>query len=183
MLEEATVEKTATAVLCHPHPLYGGSMHDAVLQAVTKSFLALGVSCLRFNFRGVGLSAGAHDDGVGEVDDLSAVCQWVLENYPQNDLWLAGYSFGSRIVWKSLPSVVPTKALLIAPPIGRMDFSGSAGATDVHAVAGDRDEFVDTTKFVEWLADRAHILPGADHFFGGYHQSLTELITSLCQDP
>lgn len=181
-LDQTPVESTAIAVLCHPHPQYGGSMHDAVLQAVTKSFLTLGVNCLRFNFRGVGLSAGSYDNGAGEVEDLRSVCQWVVDEYPQQDLWLAGYSFGSNIVWKSLPSIKPHMALLIAPPLGRMDFSDHAITTDIRAIAGDRDDFVDTTKFTEWLGERAHVLTGADHFFSGYHHNLTQLITSLYAD-
>ena len=165
-----------TAVLCHPHPQYGGSMHDAVLDTTARVLLDHGVNCLRFNFRGVGGSAGQYDNGVGEVDDLMAVANWVVAENPEHSLWLLGYSFGSNIVARSLDTLSPDHAVLIAPPIGMMDFSGATANESLYAIAGSNDDFVDEGKLLEFLGDRAQIIQGADHFFGGFHAELADAV-------
>ena len=85
------------AVLCHPHPQYGGSMEDVVLACLADTLVARGVGCLRFNFRGVGGSTGSHSDGAGELDDLFAVIYWLKTANPTRSYWLGGYSFGANI--------------------------------------------------------------------------------------
>ncbi|MEZ5557383.1 MAG: hypothetical protein R3E86_02385 [Pseudomonadales bacterium] len=130
------------AVLCHPHPLYGGSMHDAVLGCVSDALLSAGVSCLKFNFRGVGASEGRHDGRGGEVEDLGAALAWLLaeppDGVPVTSLWLCGYSFGAHVVWQYLARQASgtgrahalassaggrvARVLLVAPPVGPMAF-------------------------------------------------------------
>ncbi len=177
--ECATNEKTITAVLCHPHPQYGGNMHDAVLDTIAGVLLGQGINCLRFNFRGVGNSAGSFDNGVGEVEDLAAAAQWVANEYPRDKLWLAGYSFGSSIVWQGLNALTPTYTLLIAPPTGVMPFAGEPPTdTQVIAIAGDQDDYVDTQKFSAWADVETFLIPGADHFFNDSHDQLTQSITT-----
>src|ERR1035438_671817 len=85
------------AVVCHPHPLFGGTMHNKVVYQAAKSLSALGLPVLRFNFRGTGLSAGAHDRGAGEVDDVRAALQLLAAEFPTSQLLLAGFSFGSWV--------------------------------------------------------------------------------------
>ena len=85
----------SVALCCHPHPLYGGSLSNKVIHTVARAFVAAGVPALRFNFRGVGASAGVHDDGRGETEDLVAVAGQLRRRFPGADLWLAGFSFGA----------------------------------------------------------------------------------------
>ena len=178
-LDTAPVEKTTTAVLCHPHPQYGGSMHDGVLDTVAGVLLKKGINCLRFNFRGVGASDGAYDEGVGEVDDLYAVASWVAAEYPRDDLWLCGYSFGSSIVWRSLAQLKPVQTILIAPPVGTMNFPEQPLTTKVIGIAGDADNFVNVEAYEQLLGDNATVLAGADHFFSDMHGTLETSLEAL----
>ncbi len=178
-VDDAPQAGNITAILCHPHPQYGGSMHDAVVGTATEVLLDHGIGCVRFNFRGVGGSEGRFDNGVGEVEDLLAVVDWQRQTHPEHSLWLAGYSFGSNIVWRSLDRAKPAFALLIAPPVGLMDYSGEKTDVPVAAIAGNRDDFVDAEKFQQWLGDQAYLIEGADHFFGGYHRNLADLVAQI----
>ncbi len=179
-LDCAPNEKTVTAVLCHPHPQYGGSMHDAVLQSAAEVLLANGVNCLRFNFRGVGDSAGSFDHGNGETDDLLAVINWQREEYPRDKLWLCGYSFGANVVWRALSTANPQRAVLIAPPVGMMEFGPAPDAVEhLDAIAGDRDDFVDKDKFNDWAGINSHVIAGADHFFSAGHEDLKETLAAI----
>ena len=175
-LDEAENPSSTFAILCHPHPQYGGSMHDAVLATTAAVFLDHGINCLRFNFRGVGASAGRYDQGVGEVDDLIAAKQWMCESYQCAELWLAGYSFGSSIVWKSLDQLAPSRAFLIAPPIGAMNFEPRTAEGNVHAIAGRADDFVDVNALERLLPATTTIIEGADHFFSGAHKPLADAL-------
>ena len=159
------------AVLCHPHPLYGGSMHDAVLAMADGAWSRRGGSCVRFNFRGVGASEGAFDDGDGETEDAVCVANWVRETYGAGTLTLVGYSFGAAVAWRaaaSLGNVV--RVVLVAPPMPAMDFAHRPAPPTV-VVHGDRDEFVDTAFASAWVGSqesaRLLTLEGADHFFSG----------------
>jgi alpha/beta superfamily hydrolase len=174
----ATAAGGVCAVLCHPHPLYGGNMHDGVLDCVANVLRRAGVGCLRFNFRGVGASSGAHDGGAGEVDDLLAAIAWLRTNDRATDrandranqnvdrLWLGGYSFGAYVAWQSLArGASPERVLLVAPPVGRMPFTEQSPGCRVDVFAGDQDEFVDQAALTAWQGVHTHVIAGADHFF------------------
>ena len=173
----------AIAVLAHPHPLYGGSMHDGVLSCVVDTFLLSQISCVRFNFRGVGQSAGAHDGGLGEVDDLICVAQSVAQNEAQLPLWLVGYSFGALMTVKALPALQATQTLLIAPPNAAMAFPETAfngdspSESQTRVIAGELDQFVDF-EGITALAGAGNVdkIAGADHFFSGYQADLTDAL-------
>ena len=172
-------DNTTIAVLCHPHPQYGGSMHDAVLDTVARVLLARNISCLRFNFRGVGASDGRYDQGQGEADDLRSVLAWVREGHADARLWLAGYSFGANVAWRVVPDSSVDRALLVAPPVGAMAFDGAADpAIPVDVFAGDADEFIDATALDAWQGVAVHRLPGANHFFMGAQDSLADALTA-----
>ena len=177
--DTATDAEGSVAILCHPHPQYGGSMHDGVLQTAADVLLANGVDCLRFNFRGVGGSEGSFDNGIGEAQDLLAVADWVSEAYADSPQWWLGYSFGAAMVWRAAQTAQPGRAILIAPPVGMLDFSGAPGGVEIDAIAGDRDDFVDTAKLQALDGVTAHIIPGADHFFSGYHAQLADALSAI----
>jgi alpha/beta superfamily hydrolase len=88
------------AVVCHPHPLYGGTMHNKVVYRIARGLRRAGIVVLRFNFRGVGASEGEHANSIGEVDDARAALDWLRQRYPGLDYALAGFSFGSRVIMR-----------------------------------------------------------------------------------
>jgi alpha/beta superfamily hydrolase len=167
-LDDGNDGSQAFAVLCHPHPQYGGTMDDAVLSVLARVLAGAGVRCLRFNFRGVGASAGTHDGKGGEVEDLLAVESWLREEHSPGHLTLGGYSFGAAVVWQALTSLSPPdRMILVAPPVGLMPFARQPVSFGLDVFAGDADQFVDAAA-LEALSDaRIHVIPGADHFFSG----------------
>ena len=97
MLESGDGEPREAVLLCHPHPLYGGTMRNKVVHRIARGLGRTGAAVLRFNFRGVGLSEGAFDDGRGELDDARASMEWLRARFPETPYSIAGFSFGSRI--------------------------------------------------------------------------------------
>ena len=181
---EARVEAGGSdqwAILCHPHPLYGGSMHDAVLDTVATVLAEQDIGRVRFNFRGVGASGGQYDEGRGEADDLVAVRDWLAGEHAPEELWLCGYSFGSNVVWRARTRIPEARRIvLIAPPVGAMEFAppDRAEAPQVIVVAGDRDAFVDLNALRQWSGDCCEVrtVDGADHFFGGRWDALAAVL-------
>ena len=168
------------AILCHPHPQYGGSMLDGVLQTAVDVLLQHGIDTLRFNFRGVGQSAGMFDQGRGETEDLLAVHDYVQKERAPHATWWFGYSFGAAMIWQALQHSAPQRALLIAPPVGMMAFNPVAkDVPPVAAVAGDADSYVNIEALQALANTDVHIIPGADHFFSGCHDKLTQTIEQL----
>ena len=173
----------AGIVLCHPHPQYGGTMHDAVIGIVERAALEHGFATLKFNFRGVGASAGRYDSGVGEVDDVLAAVGWLRARLGARSIRLAGYSFGSNVVWRSIDAAGPLAGvLLIAPPVAMMDFCARpAAAIGVTVIAGDADDYIDTAQLARWAADqtppaRIDSISGSDHFFSGAYADVTRAV-------
>jgi len=163
----------ATAVLCHPHPQYGGTMRSIVISALFDTLPGAGLTCLRFNFRGVERSTGTHDDGRGELLDVQAALDAAsTEIGSAEPLLLAGWSFGADM---TLATHDPRVAgwLAIAPPLR---FAAEFGAVAADArpkqlVLGQHDEFRDPASVVEateeWNATDIEVIPGASHFFVG----------------
>jgi len=190
---EATLDRAGrntrrAAVLCHPHPQFGGTMHDAILETIVEVFLAEGIDCLRFNFRGVGNSQGTFDGGRGEVDDALAALGWARGNiHHTNELWIAGYSFGANVAWRASQATDDLdRVFLIAPPFGRMDFIGDMPNIPVHIVAGDADEFIEATALNDWTEGKSRSLtvtriPGADHFFNGATDALAKAVRAAAR--
>ena len=169
------------AILCHPHPLYGGSMHDAVLDTVATALAEQDVGRVRFNFRGVGASDGQYDEGRGEADDLVAVRDWLAAEHAPDELWLGGYSFGSSVVWRAASRVPEARRIvLVAPPVGAMDFAAPDDSltAEVTIVTGTADPFVDLDAVRQWAAGRCEVrtVDGADHFFAGRWEALADAL-------
>lgn len=171
-------------VVCHPHPLHGGTMDNKVVHTLIRTFAELGLSTLRFNFRGVGQTEGEYDKGLGESEDLQLVCQWFRKRHPQRPLWLAGFSFGSYVALKTHQKVKADKLCLVAPPVSMYDFSR---LPDVKipwmVVQGGQDEVVDPGTVADWLESRSlrpHVawFEEAGHFF---HGRLVELKTAVLE--
>lgn len=167
------------AILCHPLPTEGGSMHNKVVTMTARALRESGVTTLRFNFRGVGQSAGEFDDGDGELDDLRAVAAWARAAHPDKTLWLAGFSFGA---WVSLRAAVELQAgglISIAPPVGRswsFDDIAPPGMPWL-VIQGEEDEIVKPQAVYAWISSLQQPpevvrMPGASHFF---HRKLIDL--------
>jgi len=179
-LLEARVEEpepgsrpAVVGVVCHPHPLYGGTMQNKVVHALGRAMQELGAPTVRFNFRGVGASAGAYDAGRGEVDDAVAVVDWARARWNCQALWLAGFSFGSAVALQAAAIVRPVALVTAAPPVGRL-----LAATTAHprcrwlVVQGDQDELVDFATVQTWARGfedppEFAAMQGAEHFFHG----------------
>lgn len=173
---------SAGVVICHPHPRYGGDMDNPVVVRVQEACAAEGLATLRFNFRGVGGSSGAHDGGVGEQDDARAALEALAQRPGTGALAIAGYSFGAWIA-----AVVGCRdarvggLALIAPPLGLYDFGCLEDKrVPVLAIAGTEDPYCEPADFRRFTARFPWITPaaidGADHFFFGSLYPLGEAV-------
>jgi len=172
-------EGDTAMVLCHPHPLYGGSMDDLVLEAMARAATKCGISVLRFNFRGVGHSEGVHGGGKGEVDDVLAAVNWLFDQgYRSVDL--AGYSFGAVMALRAAAKKVVNRLLLVAPPVSMLQ-GVPLPALPICVVIGDEDQFVDASGAAKYFDEGAqlHVVPHADHFFHGYHDQITGIFDAF----
>jgi alpha/beta superfamily hydrolase len=173
-------------VVCHPHPVHGGTMDNKVVTTLMRTYRDLGIHVLRFNFRGVGKSTGSFDNAVGEVDDLLAVMAWVKQQLPHCGLLLAGFSFGSSIAAQASHQIDSLLHLtLVAPPVERYPYDREGQFPCVLAVIqGDKDERVIADGVYRWVAalqTPAELLryPEAGHFFHGYLTQMKSDLTEL----
>ena len=174
------------AVMCHPHPLHGGTMHTKAVYRAAQGFNDAGLVALRFNFRGVGLSTGSHDEGIGEQEDLRAALDWIEAEFPHLPLVVGGFSFGSMVglsVGAEDDRVVGLLGLGLPVDLDdRYDYSYLARAQKpVLVVQGEQDEFGSGQQVAETLAPLgSHVtvvrVPDTDHYFDG---KLEELRTAV----
>lgn len=141
------------AVLCHPLPTEGGTMHNKVVTMTARALRECGATTVRFNFRGSGVSAGTFDNGAGEADDLRAVVAWVRQQRPEAQLWLGGFSFGAYVSLKVAAELAPALVISIAPPAGRgWDFDAiTPPDCPWLVIQGEADEVVDPAAVYAWL--------------------------------
>lgn len=167
-----------TVVICHPHPQHGGSLRNKVVTMLERALRESGLDTVRFNFRGVGHSEGAYDEGDGESGDLVAVTQWVRRVHPQDALWLAGFSFGSYVALRTARSLAAGALVTVAPPVGRWDFEAVAmPECPWLVVQGEDDEIVDPQAVFDWVETLQPPpilvrMPETGHFF---HRRLMDL--------
>ena len=178
-------DATRAVLLCHPHPLYGGTMHSAVVVALGKVLAEKGetIATLRFNYRGVGKSGGAYGEGVGETKDARAALRVLRARFPKAALSVAGYSFGT---WVGLRAAALEKTVervaLVAPAVRIFQFvkeDASAFNGRIAIYVGDQDEFVDVAE-AEVLASSMgaclRVFPGNDHYFIKGRRTLAEAV-------
>ena len=175
------------AVVCHPHPLYGGSMFNNVVEAILAAMWQAGYATLRFNFRGVGASEGEHDGGPGEVDDAVAAMAFLLgqPGARKEDAVMAGYSFGAMAaVSAGFERAEIARIVAVALPLAMADARIPDGASKpVLLVSGDRDSYspvagLQALKSKIGDSARLEIIAGADHFFGGREAELSRVIAA-----
>ncbi len=172
----------AIAIVCHPHPLFGGTLHNKVVHMTARALQESGFATLRFNFRGVGASAGVFDDGRGETDDALAICDYALGRWPGAALTLAGFSFGAFVAYQAASRRPAVRLYSIAPPVQRFDFDRyPVPAVPWTVIQGDRDELVEYGAVIAWVeaakpAPNLVTVAGAEHFF---HGRLNELMAAV----
>jgi len=183
-------EGGAGVVVAHPHPLYGGDMHNTVVSTVVRAYSDAGYATLRFNFRGVGRSEGRYDDGTGEQNDVKGALDY-LAGLGKETLGLAGYSFGAWVIARGLSRYETVDhVVMVSPPVAFMDFSFLGRHDRIKLiVSGSHDDIAPTTeirkKIGQWNPDASfRVIEGADHFYRGYETKLSGLIRGfLMQKP
>lgn len=184
----AELAVTGRAVVCHPHPLHGGTLENKVVHMLARSFVAQGFSTLRFNFRGVGDSEGTFDEGNGELADVLAAVSWMRESGPQLPLWLAGFSFGAAMAVRAAVACEPAGLISVAPAISRFasNFSSQPKCPWL-ILQGDQDELVDIEETIAWVntldpGPELEIFPQTEHFFHGKLIPLRDSVESFIQE-
>jgi alpha/beta superfamily hydrolase len=174
------------AVVCHPHPQYGGAMDNNVVVAVCEALQAAGVATLRFNFRGVGGSQGSYADGRGEVDDARQAVAFLRGHLANGDITLAGYSFGAMMALLAGHDAGDVSRLVaIAPPVAMFDLGFLKGCHRPKlVVAGDRDQYCPLAELEAQLTTVAEPkslvrIAGADHFFYGHEAAMADAVAKF----
>ena len=171
-----------TAVIAHPHPLFGGTMDNKVVQTLARAFVQCGWRAVRFNFRGVGASAGVHDNGIAETEDLLTVVRQVA---PEGALSLAGFSFGSYVTSRALAELHPGREIekLVFVGTAASRFAVEAIAPELHerllVVHGELDDTVPLAAVMDWARPQilpVTVIPGGGHFFHGQLPLLKNLV-------
>jgi alpha/beta superfamily hydrolase len=189
-------EARAVAVIAHPHPLFGGTMDNKVVTTIARAFTEAGAATYRFNFRGVGGTEGAHDEGRGETDDMLRVIEHARGAHAAAPLWLAGFSFGGAVAVRAAASADFAQLVLVAPGFRRISAEGmgappdpddpNIGAPGRHAASntlvihGDLDETVPLSDSIAWATPRevpVAVVPGGEHFFHRKLHVLREIVS------
>lgn len=173
------------ALLAHPHPLYGGTMDNKVIQTLARAFTALGYVSVRMNFRGVGASAGVHDTGVGETNDMALLYTHMSQQYPHLPVALAGFSFGTFV-----QAQLQQRLIALHTPAERLALIGTAAgkwqlpevAADTILIHGEEDDTIPLSDVLDWARPQdipVIVIPGADHFFHRKLHHIKQLIIQL----
>ena len=189
LLDEPSGEPRAAVVFAHPLPTHGGTMHTKVVFQSAKALARIGCVVLRFNFRGVGRSAGAWDEGRGEKDDYRAALDFMAARYPGTELWAAGFSFGSYIAMTCGAEDARVGALIgIAPPVDRYDYGiVKQTAKPKFLVHGERDELIPLRAVREFYAQLQEPkelveIDRANHLFDGQASEVGDALEELLTD-
>lgn len=178
---------SGAAVVCHPHPQHGGTMHNKVAHTVARAFVRCGFAALRFNFRGTEGSEGQFDEGKGELDDALAAIDWLQARYPAVPSWVSGFSFGAAIAVRAAVTRDVDGLVSVAPAIHR--FAGNLAEQPVCpwiVIQGDEDELVGVDETIEWVnslepGPELLVFEAAEHFFHGRLIELREAIVEFVQ--
>ncbi|TAN78882.1 MAG: alpha/beta hydrolase [Gallionella sp.] len=167
----------AIAVVAHPLPIMGGTMDNKVVTTLVRTFVESGFATLRFNFRGVGESAGSYDEGSGETRDAIAAANFMRREFPDLPLICAGFSFGGYVQARAATELQPQQLVLIAPAVGR--FAMPDVPANTLLIHGDLDEVVELREVLHWARPQhlpVIVLAGAEHFFHGRLTQLKQIV-------
>jgi len=169
------------ALIAHPHPLYGGTLDNKVVQTLARAFIAQGHIAVRMNFRGVGASDGMHDEGRGETDDWLGVAAAMRERHPNLPVALAGFSFGAFVQARVAARVEHRRLVLVGPAVNRFSVDEvPAGTLVIH---GEEDDVVPLSAVLDWARPQSLpivVIPGTGHFFHGKLVELARIVNHTC---
>jgi alpha/beta superfamily hydrolase len=171
------------ALVAHPHPQQGGTLDNKVAQTLAKTFFALGYASVRFNFRGVGRSAGSFDDGVGETADALAALTYAKGRFGEIPVVLAGFSFGSYIQTRVAATISAERMVLVGPAATRM--GAATVPADTIVIHGEEDDVVPLAAVLAWARPQELpivVFPGCGHFFHGRLPQLQRTIAGMWQE-
>jgi uncharacterized protein len=171
-------------VICHPHPLHGGTLTNKVVHTLARTLQEAGVPTVRFNFRGVGASEGSFDQGVGETADAIAVVEWARQRWTGAAAWLGGFSFGGAVAIRAAGAVSAQRLITVSPAIGRIEIGEVAVHCPWLIVQGDADDVVEPQSVLDWAsrlspAPDVTVLAGAGHFFHGRLHELRDAVLAF----
>ena len=169
------------ALIAHPNPVQGGTKDNKVVTTLARAFNALGYVAVRPNFRGVGASAGTHDSGIGEADDLLVVADYAQKLYKNKILILAGFSFGSFVQTRVAKRMACERMVLVGPAVNR--FATETVPENTLVIHGELDDVVPLAAVFDWARPQnlpIVVVPGGEHFFHGRLHLLAQIITRWC---
>lgn len=178
-------------VICHPHPQHGGTMTNKVVHTLARTFNECGLATIRFNYRGVGKSAGTYDEGRGETEDALAVIDWARAQWPaprpDARLWLAGFSFGGAVAFRAALRRDTARLVLVAPAIARAPDIEALPNCPALVVQGDQDEVIEPSLVFDWIKRLPQppvlkVLAGAGHYFHGRLPDLRETVRNWIEE-
>jgi uncharacterized protein len=185
LLEEPEdLAPTEAALVCHPHPQHGGTMHNKVVYRIARGLRSTGSVVLRFNYRGVNLSEGVYADGEGELDDARVALDYLRARYPQLPFTLAGFSFGSRIALR-LGCGIARRVIAVGFPAAYRDKASLDTCTTPRIfIQSTNDQFGSVQQIESIVAalpepKQLHLVPAQDHFFAGALDALEELVKGI----
>jgi alpha/beta superfamily hydrolase len=182
VINEPGETRRGIALIAHPHPLYGGTLDNKVVQTLAKAFVELNYIAVRPNFRGVGKSAGGFDEGHGETEDMLAVANFTRHEFGALPLLLAGFSFGAFVQSRVASHLPSEKLVLIAPAVSR--FAVGAVPANTLVVHGEEDDVVPLAAVLDWARPQqlpVVVLPGTGHFFHGRLTQLKQIVIDACR--
>lgn len=180
-LNDPGSDRRGVALVAHPNPVQGGTKDNKVVTTLAKAFYNLGYLAARPNFRGVGASAGAHDGGRGETDDLLAVAEYLRSRYGNPAFVLAGFSFGSFVQTRVAKKLQAERIVLVGPAVNRFEAERVPDGTLV--IHGERDEVVPLQSVLDWARPQELpivVVPGGEHFFHGRLNLLAQIVVRYC---
>ena len=181
-LNDPGAPRRGVALIAHPNPVQGGTKDNNVVTTLARVFFSLGYATARPNFRGVGASAGTHDEGRGETDDLLAVAAYLRERYGDLPVALAGFSFGSFVQTRTAKRLEVQRMILVGPAVNR--FATGPVAPDTLVIHGENDEVVPLQAVLDWARPQTLpivVVPGGGHFFHGQLGLLAQIVARYCR--
>ncbi len=178
-INDPGVQRRGFALIAHPHPLYGGTLDNKVVQTLARAMVALEQVAIRVNFRGVGASEGVYDEGRGEAEDLLSALAYGKTNFGELPLILAGFSFGAFVQSKIASQLDPHWMVLVGPAVGRFEVGAVPASTLV--VHGELDDVVLLKDVFDWARPQqlpVVVFPGAGHFFHGALVALQRVVVN-----
>ncbi len=181
VIDDPGESRRGLLLVAHPHPLQGGSMDNKVVHTIARVATDHGYVAVRPNFRGVGMSEGEYDKGIGESEDMLAIIDFVSRNYPGLPWCLAGFSFGAYVQHRVAKRIQTGCVLLVAPAVNLYEFDAPEPGTSI--IHGDLDEVVPYPEALAWASRHdvpLKVIHGSDHFFHGKLNELKQALEELC---